>query len=96
MGLSAGDLTFWRCPNPQHAAVRAEGNVQVCEVCGTTSEHTAELIERAQTEQRHRDVLILQSAARVPAGHNGPVPAVVFTAAATYLAKAPIGAPGGE
>lgn len=111
MGLGQGDVTFWMCPNTGHAAIRAEGAVKVCEVCGLTSSHTGILIDRGQADQRQRDVQWLRDLARriraareIFPGDIGDdsslrvpaIPAMCVDAVADLLYEAPVGAPATE
>jgi hypothetical protein len=111
MGLGQGDVTFWTCPNTAHTAVRAEGAVKICEVCGLTSKHTGTLIDRGQADQRQRDLLFLRDLARrirtarelVLEGDADDgllrvpaIPALCVDAVADLLGDAPVGAPSGE
>lgn len=63
MQTSLGDLLSWRCPIAGHdATVAWEGDAARCTTagCRMTSKITAELAERAEIEQRHHDIRLLE------------------------------------
>lgn len=104
MSVNAPEVLFWQCPVKDHTAVRWEGSIACCEICGMSSVLTEELINRGRADQRQRDIQWFRvlatkvlTARDVPG--NGDVimgvpalPASILARAATLLEECPIGA----